>query len=166
MCKQFGAPGMWIMQHILRYYQKNELASLISAWEGSNSPFAIHITNRIIMTDLDTEAADKVKDIIVGSENNDKANRILVVPLDVRDEASVEQAVLLTFNKWKRILCCELVTFWRYDVAQQTSLPSVAVSYSSSLLLHTLLSGLSQARSNHWRVTFYLCIYLIFLFLE
>jgi hypothetical protein len=70
------------------------------------------------MTDLDTEAANKVKDIIVGSENNDKVNRILVVPLDVHDEASVEQAVLLTFNKWKRILCCEVVTFWRYDVAQ------------------------------------------------
>jgi NADP-dependent 3-hydroxy acid dehydrogenase YdfG len=56
---------------------------------------------RIVLGDLDIAATNKVKEEIEGKEN--KEDRVLVVQLDVRDEASIEQAVKVTVEKWKTI---------------------------------------------------------------
>ena len=59
---------------------------------------------RLVLGDLDIEAVNKVKNKILGSDNNsNKEDRILAVSLDVADEASIEQAVKLTLDKWKTI---------------------------------------------------------------
>jgi len=58
---------------------------------------------RLVLGDLDIEAVNKAKDEILGSDNNNKEDRILAISLDVTNEASIEQAVKLTLDKWKTI---------------------------------------------------------------
>jgi NADP-dependent 3-hydroxy acid dehydrogenase YdfG len=57
---------------------------------------------RLVLGDLDLIKTNKVKEEIIGNENNTN-ERILVVELDITDETSVQQAVQTTLDKWKTI---------------------------------------------------------------
>jgi len=57
---------------------------------------------RLVLGDLNLIKTNKVKDEIIGTDDN-KEERILVVKLDVADETSIQQTVQLTLDKWNKI---------------------------------------------------------------
>jgi len=75
---------------------------------------------RVVLGDLDPAATNKAKDEIV--EKDDKDDRVLVLPLDVSDEASIEQAVKLTVDKWKTIdVLLNTAAIFTFGNVEQTS---------------------------------------------
>jgi len=57
---------------------------------------------RLVLGDLNFTKTNKVKDELIGSDDNEE-ERILVVKLDVTNEASIQEAVQLTLDKWNKI---------------------------------------------------------------